>query len=97
MKVKLDLHIFYYHDGAGGRPLKEVDAANERRFARAGHADDAVDIAFVDIKVDVLEGLDRLGLSLEGLGQMLELYERHGRLSFQISNRFRCVFFIHWC
>ena len=63
-------------DAARSRPLQKVDAAHERRFARARHADDAEDIALLNLQVDVLQGVHRLGFALEGFGQMVQLNER---------------------
>ena len=40
---------------AGGRPLKQVDAAHQRRFARAGQADDAENFAVRDREIHILQ------------------------------------------
>ena len=41
------------------RAFQHVDAADEGRFSRAGHADHAVDVAVLDRQVDVLERVER--------------------------------------
>ena len=61
---------------AGSRALQIVDASHERRFARAGHADDAVDLALMDAQVDVPQGLHGLHFASERLCQMPEFDER---------------------
>ena len=46
-------------DAALGRPLKQIDAAHERAFAGAAHADDAVNFAVRNGQVDVFQRFDR--------------------------------------
>ena len=70
-------------DTARSWSFQIVDAAHERRFARAGHADDTEDIALIDLKADILEGIDRLRFALEGLGNMFEFDERQFAHSLQ--------------
>ena len=43
-------------NGAGGRLLEEVQAAQQRRFAAAGRADDAAHLALADLQVNVVQG-----------------------------------------
>ena len=40
---------------ARGRPLKQVDAAHQRRFARAGQADDTENFAVCDREIHILQ------------------------------------------
>ena len=47
-------------DDALRRPLQGRQAANERRLSGSGFADDAVDVSLGDLKVDVVQGDDRL-------------------------------------
>ena len=56
-------------DLAARRRLEQVDAAQERRFAGAGGADDGDDIALADGKVDIAQDLVRA----EGLAQVPDL------------------------
>ena len=70
------------HDVALGRPFKEVDAAHQRGFARAGHADNPVDLPLIDGQVDVAQRLHRLRLSPECLGQVFQFDERQDEHSF---------------
>ena len=63
-------------DAARGRLFQKVDAAHQRRFARAGHADDAENVALLDVQVDIFQGVYRLGFPLEGLCQVVQLNER---------------------
>ena len=52
-------HLFVVDDdAAGGRPLKQVDTADQRRFAGAAEPDDSVDFATGNLKVDSFECLD---------------------------------------
>ena len=43
---------------AGGRPLQQVDAADQRRFPCAGKSDDADDIPVFDFQVNILARLN---------------------------------------
>ena len=43
---------------AGGRPLQQVDAADQRRFPCAGKSDDAEDIPVFDFQVNILARLN---------------------------------------
>ena len=56
-------------DLAARRGLEQVDAAQERRFAGAGGADDGDDVALADGKVDIAQDLVRA----EGLAQVPDL------------------------
>ena len=47
--------------------VEEVDAADQRGFARAGHADDAVDVALIDIQIDILQCFNGLRFAPERL------------------------------
>ena len=58
------------------RRFQQVQAAHQRRFARAGHADNAENVALLDVQVDVFQGVYRLGFPLEGLCQVVQLNER---------------------
>jgi hypothetical protein len=49
--------------------LEQVDAAQQRRFAGAGRADDARDVALVHGEVDVAQDL----VLAEGLGEVIDL------------------------
>ena len=46
-----------HDDLAGGGALQQVDAAHQGAFARAGHTDDAVDVAVLDGEGHVLQGV----------------------------------------
>ena len=58
-------------DVARCRLFQKVNAAHERRFARAGHADDSKNVALLDVQVDVFQGVYRLGFTLEGFCQVV--------------------------
>ena len=60
-------------DLSGGRLLQKVDAAHQRGLARAGQADDAEDLAVVDIQADILQRGDGVGRAgVVGFAQMLQ-------------------------
>src|ERR1700712_5050229 len=46
------------HDFPGRRLLEQVHAAEHRRLAGPGRTDDADDLAFLDLQIDILEHLD---------------------------------------
>ena len=54
-------------DLAGGRLFKQVQAAQERRFAAAGRADDGDDLIFVERRADALEDLQLMEVFAEVL------------------------------
>ena len=60
-------------DRAARRPLEHVDAADQRRFARAGEADDAEYLAARDREADVLERVHGTGRTVIRLDDMREL------------------------
>mgnify|MGYP000242461346 CR=1 FL=1 len=60
-----------------GGHLQQVDAAHQRGFTRAGHADDAVNGAIRDGQADVLQRIHCAVLHLEGLGKVFDLDHRN--------------------
>ena len=70
------LHAVNDHAALGGA-LQQVDAAHQRGFARARHADDAVNRTIRDGQVDVLQRIHCAVLHLEGLGKMFDLDHRN--------------------
>ena len=56
-----------HDDLAGGGTLQHIDAADQRGFARAAHADDAVDVPVGDGQGDVLERVYPAACGLKGL------------------------------
>ena len=62
----------YYHGAAGG-PLQQVDAPYQGALSGTGEADDAEDLAGLDVQVDVLQCGDSAFAAAEGFGQMLNL------------------------
>ena len=60
------------HFAVVGR-LQQVDAAHERRFARAGVADDAVDFALVDVKTHVARRAHIAAAQAEGFVEMADV------------------------
>ena len=72
-------HIRAIHrDGTACWPLQEVDAADERGLARAGEADDAEDLARLDVQRDIFERVDGVIAGAEGLAEVFDFYERQG-------------------
>src|SRR5512144_1427481 len=59
-------------DPAGRREVERPDAVQERALARAGLADDAEDLARVDVQVDATQDLERPSHVLEGLREVLD-------------------------
>ncbi len=57
---------------AGARALEQVDAADERRLAGAGEADDAVNRAFGHLQVDILQRLHGTGSAAVGFGDVVQ-------------------------
>ena len=41
---------------AASRPLQKIDAAHQGRLAGTAEADDAIDLASVDMQADILDG-----------------------------------------
>ena len=60
-------------DRAARRPFEHVDATDQRRFARAGEADDAEDLTARDLQADVLERVHGAGRTVIRLDDMREL------------------------
>src|SRR5690606_42033742 len=60
-------------DGAAVRLLEPVDRADERRLAGTGLPDDAVDLALLDVRGDVVERADVASRGAEGLGHIHEV------------------------
>ena len=56
------------------RRFEAVDAAKEGRFSGTAWAEDDEDFAFVDLKADILEGLDAVG---EGFAEVFDADEGH--------------------
>ena len=90
MEIEIDLFVgdvdAVEPDGAGRRHLKQVQTAQQRRFAGAGRADDGHDLAAVDAEVAVVQGLD--GAAVEFLDHVLDADQlviacRHGASSFR--------------
>ena len=63
-------------DGAAGGPLEQVHAADQRALARAGEADDAEDLARLDVEGDVLESVDGGAAGAEGLAEVADFDKR---------------------
>ena len=70
------LHAVNDHAALGGA-LQQVDAAHQRGFARARHADDAVNRTIRDGQADVLQRIHCAVLHLEGLGKVFDLDHRN--------------------
>ena len=64
--------MFVDGDGAFIGALEHINAAHQRGFARAGHTDNAVDIAVPDGQVDIVQRYDRAALGGKALGQVLQ-------------------------
>ena len=64
---------------AGSGAFQQVDAAHQRRLARAGGAEDAEDFTRIDGQVDVVQHLMRLGATAIAFVQMVDL-NRHNVL-----------------
>ena len=72
------LHGSAVNDDAALRgALQQIDAAHQRGFARAGHADDAIDGTIRDGQVNVFQRIHRAVLHLEGLGNVFDLDHRN--------------------
>ena len=68
-----------HHDLAACGPLQQVDAPHQRALARAGHADDAVDVPILNGKGDVLERVYPSGGA--GIKRLADVFQfDHGRL-----------------
>ena len=68
-------------DAARRRGLQRVDEAHERGLARAGVADDAEDVAGLDVEAHVVDGDDGRAAAVGrrvGLGDVGEAHESHG-------------------
>ena len=66
LSERADIHTVDIY-GAGGRALEHIDAANERTFARAAHAYDAVDISVVYREIYIIKCLDGTFRRFKGL------------------------------
>ena len=60
---------------AGGRPLQQVDTADQRRFPCAGKSDDAEDIPVFDFQVNILARLDVQVLRRKGFIDSDQFYQ----------------------
>jgi hypothetical protein len=67
-------HFLAVHEDLAARGhFEHVDAADERRFAGTGQADDAENLAVPDFQVCLFQGLDVAGLAVVGLFYINEL------------------------
>ena len=60
-------------DAALRGALQQIDAAHQRGFARAGHANDAINSSIRDGQVDVVQRVHRAVFHLESLGKVFDL------------------------
>ena len=67
------LHLLAVHRHAALiRALQHIDTAYQRGFSRAGHTNNAVDIAVLYRQVDIIQRDDRAALRGKALGQVLQ-------------------------
>jgi len=70
-----------YDYGAGGRTLQQVDAPDERGFARAGKTDDTEYFSVLDREGNVMHGVDLPFALAEVLGHILKLNQKRTLLT----------------
>ena len=67
---------------AGRRRVEAADKIHERRFAGAGRTDNGHHLAFVNLEVDALEGLD---FHLAGVVSLADVFHPDDRHAFSYS------------
>ena len=65
-----------YRHRPGSRTLQEIQAAHKRALSRAGHTDDAINVAFIDIQADVPQSVNVHLLQLKFFFQMFDFDNR---------------------
>lgn len=65
-----------HSDGAAGRPLQEIDAADQRRLSGTGEADNAENLAIFDFKRHIPDSVYAAVGTAEGLADMLQFDHR---------------------